>query len=83
MKQWEALALQSSDVLIKQLAEAAGELGLVVGRSESKSKYEAALIVALGIPMIAAGGIATFVNYNYKRIRRRKARVRKQSKARS
>ena len=57
---------QSSDVatdaLIKELTAAAGELGLNVVRSEGKTKYHADKIV-LGIPKIAAGGIATFVNF--------------------
>jgi hypothetical protein len=52
------------DALIKQLTEAASKLGLVVGIPEGndKPKYGAQKIV-LGIPKMAASGIATFVNY--------------------
>ena len=52
------------DALIKQLTEAASKLGLVVGIPEGndKAKYGAQKIV-LGIPKMAASGIATFVNY--------------------
>jgi len=50
--------------LIEQLTEAASKLGLVVGIPEGndKPKYGAQKIV-LGIPKMAASGIATFVNY--------------------
>jgi hypothetical protein len=48
--------------LIKQLTEAASKLGLSVGIPEGKPKYGAQKIV-LGIPKMAASGIAMFVNY--------------------
>jgi len=53
---------ESLDDLIKQLTEAAGELGLNVGQPEGKPKYGAQKIV-LGRPRMAASGIAMFVNY--------------------
>jgi hypothetical protein len=52
----------SRDDLIKQLTEAASKLGLGVGIPEGKPKYGPQKIV-LGIPKMAASGIASFVNY--------------------
>ena len=52
----------ATEAMIKQLTEAASKLGLTVERSEGKTKFQADKIV-LGIPKIAASGIATFVNY--------------------
>ena len=52
----------SRDALIKQLTEAASKLGLVVGMPEGKPKYAADNMV-LGVPKMAASGIASFVNY--------------------
>ena len=53
---------ESLDDLLRQLTDAAGELGLNVGRSEGKTKYGAQKII-LGRPRMAASGIAMFVNY--------------------
>ena len=65
-KQADAAASKDpqKDALIEQLTEAASKLGLVVGIPEGndKPKYGAQKIV-LGIPKMAASGIAMFVNY--------------------
>jgi hypothetical protein len=52
----------SKGALIKQLTEAASKLELVVGMPEGKPKYAAENMV-LGVPKLAASGIASFVNY--------------------
>ena len=71
---------ESLDDLLRQLTDAAGELGLNVGRSEGKTKYGAQKII-LGRPRMAASGIAMFVNYpgGLEALRRRQAKVWKQS----
>ena len=51
----------ATDALIKELKEAAGKLNLVVEQSGGKTKYGSDKVV-LGLPKVAALGIAYFVN---------------------